>query len=323
MEVFQPLFDGGMTRALKQSETASSKASIQALEVGLTAYKRQVAQLFFQLLSINDQRLILQQTLELMTDRMHQVEAALNQGVAQKNDLLKVKSETLILTQRLDELKAAEQSGREILGLLTGVQLDARTLIMPEAQGDLDYSVDHNPEIQLINTRQNSILAKEGLLTSQRMPKVSAFGQVGLGAPNPFNFFNADLSTYYIAGIRASWTLWDWNKTALERKNLQLNHHMLDEQRNQKTLEVNSNVARLRSQTETLIKALERDEEIKSMRTEIRINAAVQLDQGIIATPEYLEEVLAEQKAVIQVSVDNIALRQNQIMLQFETGGIQ
>jgi len=190
-------------------------------------------------------------------------------------------------------------------------------------RGSLDYTTGSNPEILLIGTRQSGLAATEKMIRSQRLPRINAFGQAGMGAPNPYNFFQKDLSSYYIAGVRASWTLWDWGKTSRERTNLSLNQRMLSEQQNQKKIEVESKIARLRSDGEKLGKALERDEEVLRLRSQIRQNASVQVAQGVITSTDYLDEVLAEQVAGLNKSVDQISLYQNQIMLQLETGTLK
>ena len=323
IDIAQPIFDAGISRALKISETAQSEASLKSLEVSKSAYKKQVALLYFQMLLVNDQISIISKSIDLMRERLKTVESAVENGVAQENDLLKLKSEILKLENKMDELTAAKMSGMEILGILTGINTTDRTLEKPEIQGSIDYSTSGNPTLQLLTTQQGSIMANESLLKAQRMPKVSAFGQVGLGAPNPFNFFEKDLSTYYIAGLRASWNIWDWGETSLKRKNLEINKQMVVEQQNQKKLEVESNLRTIKHQGDKYAKALERDEEILTMKSQIRKNASTQLDQGVITPAEYLDEVLAEQVAELNKSVNEISLYQNQIILQFETGTIK
>jgi len=98
---------------------------------------------------------------------------------------------------------------------------------------------------------------------------------------------------------------------------------MVVEQQNQKKLEVESNLRTIKHQGDKYAKALERDEEILTMKSQIRKNASTQLDQGVITPAEYLDEVLAEQVAELNKSVNEISLYQNQIILQFETGTIK
>lgn len=323
LEVYQPLFDGGVSRAAKISETAQTEVSVKTLEVSLVEYKKQVAQLYFQLLLIGDQQKIISQTLSLLRGREKAVRDALAVGAAQQNDLLRIQSEILAQEQKLDDLESARESGMEVLGLLCGIDVANRVLAVPGIRGPADYSAVNNPELQLISTRQSGLMATEKMIRTQRLPRISAFAQAGFGAPNPYNFFEKDLSSYYIAGVRASWTLWDWGKTSRDRSNLNLNNTMLLEQQNQKKIEVESRITRLRREGENLHKALERNEQVLQLRSQIRENASVQVEQGVITSTDYLDEVLAEQVAGLNKSVNEISLYQNQIMLQLETGSLK
>ena len=323
IEVYQPLFDAGMSSALKISEAAQSDVAFKALEVKESEYKKQVARLFFQMLLVDDQWSIISKSIELMREREKSIQSAIENGIAQLNDMLKLKSEILSQEKKLDDLNSAKVSGMEILTLLTGINTENRILVVPEVKGSIEHSIIGNPELQLISARQAGLMATEQIIKTQRLPRVNAFGQLGMGTPNPLNFFEKDLSTYYMAGVHASWILWDWRKTAVDRASLKIRIQMLDAEQSQKKIEIETRVNRIRNDGEKLSKALERDEEIIVLKEQIRKNAAVQLDQGIITPTEYLYEVLSEQLAELNRSVDEIALVQNQIMLQFETGNIK
>lgn len=322
-ELYQPLFDAGLANAARISENAQHEVSLMTLELSVHEYKKQVAQLYFQVLLVTDQVQIVNRSLDLLKAREEVLQAAIKQGVAQQNDLLKIQSETITQEKRLDELESAHTSGMEILGLLTGIDTKNRTLAVPDVKGSIDYGFTANPELQLISRRQASIAATEKMILAQRLPRVNAFGQAGIGAPNPYNFFEKDASPYYIAGVRATWNLWDWGKTSRDRKAIGLNRQLFSDQRSQKEMEIQRRVTQIKTEGERLSRALEHDQKIVDLRSEIRKNAAVQVEQGIITSTDYLNEVLAEQLARLTKSVDQISLYQNHVLLQFETGVIQ
>ncbi|MBI1288270.1 MAG: hypothetical protein GC178_11910 [Flavobacteriales bacterium] len=320
LELYQPVFDAGVSGAQKVAEKAQNEVSLKVLEVGLSEYKKQVAQLYFQMLLVDDQLNIISKTLTLMSEREGVLEAALENGVAQQNDLLKLQSEILGQEKKQLELESARESGMEVLQLLTGIETKGRELEVPVIQTAIDYAYADNLELQLISTKQKGLMATEKLLKAKRLPRINVFGQAGYGSPNPYNFFKKDLSPFGMVGLKATWNIWDWGKTSLERKNLRLSSRLMEEQQSQKEVEVESKIARMRSESEKLTKALEWDEKMYSLRSQIRENAEVQVEEGVITSMDYLDEVLAEQLAELTRSVDQVSLYQNQIMLQFETG---
>ena len=320
LELYQPVFDAGISSAQKTAEKAKHEVSLMTLEVGLSEYKKQVAKLYFQMLLVDDQLEIISKTLELMAEREKSVKIALENGVAQQNDLLKLQSEVLQQEKKQHELTSAKESGMEVLSILTGMEIQNGKLEMPVIGNEVGLDYAANLELQLINTQQKGLMATEKLLKSKRLPMINLFGQAGLGAPNPYNFFNPDLSGYGMVGLKATWNIWDWGKTSLERKNLRLNSSLMDVQQSQKKVEIESKISQIRAETSKLSKALQWDEKMLVLRSQIRKNAEVQVEQGVITSTDYLNEVLAEQLTELTRSVDQISLYQNQVMLQFETG---
>jgi outer membrane protein TolC len=320
LELYQPVFDAGVSSAQKTAEKAKNEVSLMALEVGLSEYKKQVAKLYFQMLLVDDQLEIISKTLELMAEREKSVRMALENGVTQQNDLLKLQSEVLQQEKKRNELTSAKEGGMEVLSILTGMEMQNGKLEIPVIENEIVLDYASNLELKLINTQQKGLMATEKLLRSKRLPVINLFGQGGLGAPNPYDLFNPDLSGYGLVGLKATWNIWDWGKTSLERKNLRLNSRLMDEQQNQKKVEIESRISQMRAESEKLIKALEWDGKMLALRSQIRKNAEVQVEQGVITSTDYLNEVLAEQLTELTRSVDQISLYQNQVMLQFETG---
>ena len=322
-ELYQPVFDAGVSGAQKTAEKAKNEVSLMALEVGLSEYKKQVAKLYFQMLLVDDQLEIIFKTLELMLEREKTVNTALENGVAQQNDLLKLQSEILQQEKKQNELRSAKESGLDVLSLLTGMDMQNARLEIPVIETEAEFAYAENLELKLINTQQKGLMATEKLLKVARLPRINLFGQAGFGAPNPYNFFNADLSGYGMVGLKATWNVWDWGKTSLERKNLRLNSKMMDVQQLQKTVEIESTISQMRVENAKLAKALEWDEKMLELRSQIRQNAEVQVEQGVITSTDYLTEVLAEQLTELTRSVDQVSLYQNKVMLQFETGALK
>lgn len=320
MDVSAPIYDGGITRAQQKMETASNETSLRSLDVGLNEYKKQVVQSYFQTLLAARQHDIIVEVIDLLNEKQKSVEAALANGVLQENDLLRLKAEIRSQEKKRDALEHAYSGGIEVLSILTGMDLEGRTLEIPEIAAVGVNEIPASPELMLIDAQRQRIAAGSAMLRAQRMPRLSLFGQVGMGQPNPFNFFEEDASLFYISGIRATWTLFDWNKTSREKSNLLLNIQMLDLQKQQNMLEIDSRITHLQSERTTYADMVQKDEDIIALRKNIRRNASRQLDEGVITSTDFLDEVLAEQEAEIAKNVDQISLYRSDALIKLELG---
>ena len=320
IEINQPIYDGGFSKAQKEVEFANNSVSLLQLDAGAFEYKKQVAQVFFQVLLAENQQEILKDVLILLNGKKKTSMDAAKNGVLQENDILKIEVEILNQERKIKELEQAIMSGKEVLSLMTGVDVSGRKLKTPINKSIENEISDLHPELKLISLQQINLAANRSLILVQRKPKISFFGQAGVGAPNPYNFFKSKTSAFYYAGLRINWTLWDWGKTSRETGNLQLVHHLLAEQKSQKTLELKNRMIRLENDSKLIIEQLEIDKNLVKLRKQIRENSANQLKEGIITLIQYNDEVLAEEQALIGLTIDEISLIRIQFLIQFENG---
>ena len=322
-DLYQPIYDAGFSGAQKEIQLAENEADLSQLHAQVYQVKKQVSQIYFQALLLQEKEGILRETLALLRSRKNALEAAVSNGAAGKNELLKLKAEILNQEKSEDDILNARLAALEILELFTGIPMAERKLVLPRVSVPDEVTTADNPELMLIESRSTSLMARNELLSAQRSPHLGAFGQAGFGLPNPYNFFDTELSSYYMIGIRASWVIWDWSKTSLDRRNLELNRMMITEQKNQKELEIRSELIQLRANELVLLRSLNRDQEMLEIRREIRELSEVQLDQGIITHSDFLEELMAEQVAAFSLNLDEVSLQQTRVMIQFETGSIE
>ncbi|NQV52568.1 MAG: TolC family protein [Flavobacteriales bacterium] len=323
IEVYQPIYDAGVNRAKKNIESSETELDLARLELSALEVKRKVAQVYFQILMLEEREAIVGKTIELLLEQEETVKNATALGVLTENDILRIASERLQQEGVLDELKSALSSGSEVLAILTGLDISGRKLSAEENHSDVatgDY-LDH-PQIKLIRSQQQLVASSEGLLNAKRRPRVSAFAQGGFGSPNPYNFFNKELSPYYMAGVRASWSIWDWGNVKRSKDNLYLRQTMLSEQEHQHRQAIDANIIKIDADIARLGRAIERDNTLVKNRAALRKTATQQLEQGDITSTDLLREILAEQRALTQLSINQVELMLQHILVQFENGTI-
>ncbi len=120
------------------------------------------------------------------------------------------------------------------------------------------------------------------------MPLIGGFGQFGYGNPG-LNMLNDEFDSYFIVGARMSWNMYDWKRNSRDRKSLDINKEIIDN--NRKTFSLNQQT-KLKSEMKAVGKyeqLLKLDDEIIMQRTNIKNSAASQLKQGIIAHQTLLD----------------------------------
>jgi outer membrane protein TolC len=322
LQLSQPIYDAGMSKAQKEVATASTATSLQQLEVSLNAYQQQIVTVYFQTLLAEAQINIVRETIGVLQQKEQSVNGAYQNGAGQQNDVLNIQASIIDEEKNLASLQNAETTGLQILSLLTGIDTRNKTLQIPASVNNISYDITKNPSLVLINTEQKNVLASNDLYHSERLPHISLFGQAGMGDPNPYNFFKSSNSPFYIAGVQANWNIWDWHTSARERDNLQLQSQMLEAEKEQTTMNINTTVIQLTKENDYLQQMLLKDDTLISLKKQIRDNAAHQLDEGVITSNDYLQDVVDAQQAEIQQQIDQLNINKNQILLQLENGNL-
>ena len=322
MDVNQTLYDGGSTQALKQLEKDQNLVNNQQVQVDVHQLKQNVSSVYFATLLSGQQLEILDQNLELLQAKQETLQAAVAGGIALESELLKLEAEVLKLQQQMAQVQLNRQSSLQVLEILIGQPVgDEVVLAMPYPDINRE-SAAIRPELMLLDLQQQAINSKNLLTSSQYAPKVSAFVQGGVGYPNPLNFFDDELSPFYLVGVRAQWNLWSWNK---KEKEVQVNQIQAQQIANRKeNLERNIHIAlqKQNSEMNKLQELLARDEAIIEKYEKIRKLASVQLDKGVITSSEYLEQVTNETQARLNQQLHKIQLEQAKINYQLEQGNL-
>jgi outer membrane protein TolC len=317
------IYDGGMTAARQGAERAKLAASQQEIAVELDKLKAQVNQYVFGILLLREKIGIQRQAQQTLEDKVKVLEAAVRHGVALEGDADQLRVEVL---RRQSEIEQAEG---DIRGLLAGLSALIGEALAPDVQFELP-PLDAlrqgtpllRPELQLFAYQQESILAREGLIAAAWRPKVSAFAQAGLGAPNPLNFFDESLSPFAIGGLRFSWNFIDWKQASRDRQLLSLSSQLIGNQRAAFEAAISQQDGRYREQAAALEALLERDEEIARLQERILRQVSAQLDQGTATAAEYTAQANALQLALLNRKLHELQLVQAWVELWNLRGGI-
>lgn len=286
------LYDGGAREAQKSMETTQLAAQEQQIEVELAKLKPTVTQAYFQALLLRERARILEQSRQILRSKAQRLEAGLKHGVVLESDLHKLTVEDLRLQSEIDQIKGQIAGALATLSQLLGEEIDTTTRL---AVPDLDIS-DWNqpaprPEFELFTQQKQAVLAQESLINANRKPKLAAFAQAGVGAPNPLNFFDESLSPYGTIGVNFRWKITDWGQDDRDRQLLTLQSQIIENQRESFRHQLDVQSGQYESIARSLEIVLTRDDEIVRLQETILEQVSAQLDHGVITTSEYIEQV--------------------------------
>ncbi|HTI07572.1 MAG TPA: TolC family protein [Puia sp.] len=295
-EVSQTLSDFGINHQKKELSRTDAAIQEENLNTELFKLKDRINQLFFGALLIDGQLEQNDLSKKDIQTGMAKVQAAINNGTDFNSSLNKLKAELLKTDQHTIELKASRKAYTDMLSLFLNQPITETTVLVKPQPPALNDSINR-PELRAYDLQTKSYLQQRHLTKINNFPQLSAFFQGGLGKPSPVNFLSTDLTGYYLTGLRLSWNiggLYTYRKDQLINKN---NQDMVETQRS--TFLFNTHLT-LRQQNADIVRyqqLIQSDNEIVKLRASVKSTSAVQLENGVITTNDYLNDINAEAQA--------------------------
>lgn len=308
------LFDGGMTKASKQSEKLQLQVNRQALKVDLRNLKDQVNTLFLNVLLLRRQKDLLRLSMENMLSNIDMMQAGFDNGTVLESELSKLKVRKIELESEEINLQGNIDASLEVLSKLLGTPLTNETqLQLPGALFDNKYLNITRPEQQFFDYQSNFLEAQKEKINATRMPRLSFFAQGGFGYPNPLNFSDINTSTYGLGGLRLNWNVFDWGVAKKEKEKIELRKEQIAIDREVFEFNINQQQENFRKKLGAIDRQIKKDEEIVGLQSEILKQSEVQLQEGVINSNDYLIQVNAELSARQQMELHLVQKQKLQI----------
>src|SRR3984957_543422 len=205
-EVSQTLTGFGINK--QQREISRTDAQLQQANLSSDLYtlKDRVNQLSFGALLIDGQLEQNKLAEQDIRTGINNVQAAIANGTDFNSSLNKLKAELLKTKQHSIELAASRDAYTDMLGLFINQAVDSTTrLEKPEAPAAADSI--NRPELKGYDLQLQSYSQQLRLTKLNLYPQLNAFFQGGFGRPNPLNFLATNVGTYYLTGLRLTWTI--------------------------------------------------------------------------------------------------------------------
>lgn len=316
IDVQQTVYDGGAIK--NQKEVVRQQGNVEAAqnEVNLYNVRKRVNEMYFALLLLDDQIQLNRDLQELLNGNEKKLSSMFKNGTAAESDYQNIKAERLNVIQQLTNLQSQRQTMARMLSVFCGMEIT--NPVKPKAvsltQGN------NRPELRLIDAQIRLVDAQEKALNSALMPRFGVFAQGFYGYPG-YNVFEDMMHRQWslngMIGARLSWNIGALYTRKNDKAKLNVQRSMFNVQRD--VFLFNNNLEKIQ-QSESIdryrrLKA--DDEEIITLRSQVRKAAESKLRHGIIDVNDLLREINAENAARVQQSMHEIEMLKEMYELKY------
>ncbi|MBQ1581549.1 MAG: TolC family protein [Prevotella sp.] len=316
IDVQQTVYDGGAIK--NQKEVIRQKGNVEAAqnEVNLYNVRKRVNEMYFALLLLDDQIQLNRDLQELLNGNEKKLSSMFKNGTAAESDYQNIKAERLNVIQQLTNLQSQRQTMARMLSVFCGMEIT--NPVKPKAvsltQGN------NRPELRLIDAQIRLVDAQEKALNSALMPRFGVFAQGFYGYPG-YNVFEDMMHRQWslngMIGARLSWNIGALYTRKNDKAKLNVQRSMFNVQRD--VFLFNNNLEKIQ-QSESIDRyrrLMADDEEIITLRSQVRKAAESKLRHGIIDVNDLLREINAENAARVQQSMHEIEMLKEMYELKY------
>ncbi|ATV51875.1 TolC family protein [Prevotella intermedia] len=307
VELNQIVFDGGLMAS--QSRVAKLQGEVQRAQTDVDMYtiRQRVNDMYFGILLLNEKIQLNQDLQILLQSNLDKLSSLLKNGVAMQSDVNTVKAEKLRAIQGGTELAASKKSLVRMLSTFIGKDVSDVT----KPAFTVVVNGNNRPELSLFDKQIQLTNAQEKALNTRLLPRLSLFAQGGYGYPGYDQFdamFNHDWKLSGIIGARLVWNIDGLYKNKTDKKKIQAQRDLIEAGR--ETFLFNNSLLQIQQSEgiEKYRKLINEDDDIVTLRSQVRQSAESKLAHGIIDTNNLLQEITRENQAKIDRSAHEIQM---------------
>ena len=297
IDVSQILWDGGATRSQRKIVEAGNEIERQNVEVNLYTLRERVNQLFFGVLTINEQLKQLDILEKDLQAGLKLVNAFLQNGTAMRTDVDVVQVEILNVSQKRTELTAFRKAYVAMLSAMMGETVSENVQLVKPEEPEVNKQADiTRPEMLLFSRQKDMFDAQLESITARNMPRLSLFVQGGYGKPG-LNMLSNEFDFFALGGVRLNWNFSNLYSSKNERSQLANSKNIVGVQ--QETFVFNTNL-QLRQAWQEIQKAkelMQTDDEIITLRQRVKTAGESKYANGVYTVNDLVKDINAENQA--------------------------
>ncbi len=306
LNLTQSIYDGGMTKALKELEKVKTNLQNLKNELSFTDVKKQLTDIYFSVLFLQKTQEQIKNTLNELDAKRSTLKSGLKNGVVTKEnyDLLTVS--ILQLKQKQTEIHSGIENALAILSILTGKTIHSGVTV--SVPNDTDLIEDNNRIENKIFYSQNEIYdTKIKLIKAKRLPKFGAYAIGGYGNPG-LTMLKDEWNPYFIVGANLHWNIWDWNTGKRNKQIQKINQESIINQKTSFEQSVNVQKQKLKSEIDKYTELMTYDEQILKLHEGICKAMSNKLKNGTVNSTEYISAINKKQQAAVQFKIHKLKL---------------
>jgi outer membrane protein TolC len=289
LDVNQLLYNGGVINATTKLKEAQALTQKQQVEVILYQLKLKINQLYFSILMLQERESILVSKQNQLFSKSKEVKSGVKFGAILPASEKVLEAENLKIKQQLVEINSDRTKLFQNLASLTNSEMNSKAKLEKPTL-ILDFVQKNNrPELKLYDLQSQQIENSSVILSKNQLPKINAFGQAGYGNPG-LNMLDNSFQPFYVLGIKANWTVFDWNKTKSEKQALSVAKEIVNTEKETFQLNTQMQLQEFENEINKQEEILKTDAEIIDLREYILKSADAQLKNGVITSSEYMAE---------------------------------
>ena len=317
IDVQQTLYDGGVISS--QKRIARQEGKLQEVQNDVNQYqlRQRVNEMYFSLLLLNEQIRLNDDVKALLLSSEKKLAAMVKGGTAATSDYENVMAERLVAEQQNSSLKAQQQMLQRLLSVFCGMEVNHLQKPKPV---EVSTATNNRPELSMFDSQIKLVEAKEKALNARLMPKLGLFAQGYYGYPG-YNIFEDMMDRKWtlngIVGIKMSWDLSAFYTHKNDRERLNMERKMAENAR--EVFLFNSRLDEIQhtEDVDRYQKMVQADEEIITLRTNVRKAAESKLAHGIIDVNSLLREINNENAAKAQQAIHEIDMLKEMYNLKY------
>ncbi|AMC11457.1 transporter [Lutibacter profundi] len=307
ISVNQLVYDGGLINASTKVKEVALKAQQKNIEVNLYQLKKEVNQLYFSIILLQEKRALLNAKKKQLVSKLKEVKAGIKFGVLLPTSDKVLEAELLKIEQQYTEIDQNKISLIKTLSSLIDEDISLNvSLENPTILPSVDTEIKR-PELDLFQLQKEQINASEQLIAKKNAPKLMGFATGGYGNPG-LNMLDNAFQTYYVVGLKLNWNIFDWSARKKEQKSLKITKEIINNQQEIFTLNTNIELDQQQTEIAKITTFIESDKTIIELRKKILKSAESQLKNGVITSSAYITELTNLYEAENNLSTHKIEL---------------
>ena len=316
LDLQQRVFDCGAISAQKQVAREQGAVQQAQLDVSLYQVRQRVNEMYFGLLLLDDQIRLNNDLQEQLTASENKLTSMVKHGTAAQCDLNNVTAERLNVVQQMTTLESQRHVLMAMLGTFCGIEVNQVT--KPAAVNVTDGN--NRPELRLIDSQLRLADAQDQALKAALLPRLGVFAQGYYGYPG-YNLFKDMMGREWswngMVGARLTWNIGALYTHHNDKAKVQL---MRETAQNQREVFLFNNRLEQMQQNEAIDRyrqLMAQDEEIITLRQQVRKAAESKLSHGIIDVNDLIRDINSENAARVQQSIHEIEMLKQMYDLKY------